>query len=118
MPRGRHIETDKQPFSVGNEAGRVAAAVALQLQVDAARVIRPRAELQLVVMVREILERTNRQTDRHTSSRNTPRAELQLVVMVLEIRERTNRQTDRQTDRHTSSSQYATSRTSAGHDGS
>ena len=80
MSRGRHIETDKQPFSVGNEAGRVAATVALQLQVDTARIIRPRAELQLVVMVREILERTDRQTHELT--------------------------------------QYATSRTSAGHDGS
>jgi len=46
--------TDEMPFSVGNETGRVAAAVALQLQVDTARVVRPRAELQLVVMVREI----------------------------------------------------------------
>jgi len=80
MSRGRHIETDKQPFSVGNEAGRVAATVALQLQVDTARIIRPRAELQLVVMVREILERTDRQTHELT--------------------------------------QYATNRTSAGHDGS
>jgi len=88
MSRGRHIETDKQPFSVGNEAGRVAAAVALQLQVDAARVIRPRAELQLVVMVREILERTDRQTDRPTSSRNTPRAELHLAQLVVERKPR------------------------------
>ena len=54
--------TDEMPFSVGNETGRVAAAVALQLQVDTARVVRPRAELQLVVMVREIL--ADRQTDR------------------------------------------------------
>ena len=87
MSRGRHIETDKQPFSVGNEAGRVAAAVALQLQVDAARVIRPRAELQLVVMVREILERTDRQTDPR-AHRNTPRAELHLAQLVVKRKPR------------------------------
>ena len=71
MSRGRHIETDKQPFSVGNEAGRVAAAVALQLQVDAARVIRPRAELHLAQLVvkrkpRDVdLARAEEQARRH-----------------------------------------------------
>jgi len=48
------------PFSVGNETGRVAAAVALQLQVDTARVVRPRAELHFAQLV---VERKPRDVD-------------------------------------------------------
>ena len=52
--------TDEMPFSVGNETGRVAAAVALQLQVDTARVVRPRAELHFAQLV---VERKPRDVD-------------------------------------------------------
>jgi len=65
------------PFSVGNETGRVAAAVALQLQVDTARVVRPRAELQLVVMVREIL--ADRQTDHELTQYASSRTSFRTV---------------------------------------
>jgi len=53
------METDELPFSVGNEAGRVAA-VAVQLQVDAGTVVRPRAELHLAPLV---VERKPRDVD-------------------------------------------------------
>ena len=56
----RHIRTDKMPFSVGDEAGGVAAVVAFQLQVDSAHVVRPRAELHLAQLV---VEREPRDVD-------------------------------------------------------
>jgi len=48
------------PLSVGNEVGGVAAVVALELQIDAAHVVRPRAELHLAHLV---VERKPRDVD-------------------------------------------------------